>query len=83
MDDTRCKILLIEDDRLDQMAFERFLKDEKQRAIPVHLNFEDIGVDFDVRMSGCGYKQTSSRPKSTSAPPPTSDIPRPTLDFRV
>ena len=29
MDDTRCKILLIEDDRLDQMAFERFLKDEK------------------------------------------------------
>ncbi len=29
MDDTRYKILLIEDDRLDQMAFERFLKDEK------------------------------------------------------
>jgi len=29
MDDTRCKILLIEDDRLDQMAFERFLKDEE------------------------------------------------------
>ncbi|MBC8471550.1 MAG: PAS domain S-box protein [Planctomycetes bacterium] len=29
MDDTRYKILLIEDDRFDQMAFERFLKDEK------------------------------------------------------
>ncbi len=29
MDDTRCKILLIEDDWLDQMAFERFLTDEK------------------------------------------------------
>ncbi len=29
MDDTRCKILLIEDDRIDQMAFERFLADEK------------------------------------------------------
>ena len=29
MDDTRYKILLIEDDRLDQMAFERFLKDKK------------------------------------------------------
>ena len=29
MDNTRCKILLIEDDKLDQMAFERFLKDEK------------------------------------------------------
>lgn len=29
MDDTRCKILLIEDDRLDQMAFVQFLKEEK------------------------------------------------------
>jgi len=29
MDDTRYKILLIEDDKLDQMVFERFLKDEK------------------------------------------------------
>ncbi len=29
MDDTRNKILLIEDDKLDQMAFERFVKDEK------------------------------------------------------
>ena len=29
MDNTRCKILLIEDDKLAQMAFERFLKDEK------------------------------------------------------
>jgi len=29
MEDTRNKILLIEDDKLDQMAFERFVKDEK------------------------------------------------------
>ena len=29
MDDTRRKILLIEDDRLDRMAFERFLKEQK------------------------------------------------------
>jgi PAS domain S-box-containing protein len=29
MDETRFNILLIEDDKLDQMAFERFLKDEK------------------------------------------------------
>ena len=29
MEDTRYKILLIEDDKLDQMAFERFVKDEK------------------------------------------------------
>ena len=29
MEDTRKKILLIEDDKLDQMAFERFVKDEK------------------------------------------------------
>jgi PAS domain S-box-containing protein len=29
MDSTRFKILLIEDDRVDQMAFEQFLKDEK------------------------------------------------------
>lgn len=29
MEDTRYKILLIEDNKLDQMAFERFLKDEK------------------------------------------------------
>jgi len=28
MDDTRCKILLIEDDKLDQMAFKRLVKDE-------------------------------------------------------
>ncbi len=34
-------------------------------------------------MSGCGYKQTSSRPKLRSALPPTPDIPRLTLDFRV
>ena len=29
MEDTKKKILLIEDDKLDQMAFERFVKDEK------------------------------------------------------
>jgi PAS domain S-box-containing protein len=29
MDDTRCKILFIEDNKLDRMAFERFLKNEK------------------------------------------------------
>ncbi len=29
MDNKSCKILLIEDDKLDQMAFERFLKSEK------------------------------------------------------
>jgi len=29
MEDTRNKILLIEDNKLDQMAFERFVKDKK------------------------------------------------------
>ena len=34
------------------------------------------------RESGCGYKETSSSPKSTSALPPKADILRLTLDFR-
>ena len=29
MENTRCKILMVEDDKLDQKAFERLVKDEK------------------------------------------------------
>ena len=29
MEDTNCKILLIEDNKLDRMAFERFVENEK------------------------------------------------------
>ena len=35
------------------------------------------------RMSGYGYKQTSSRPKSTSALPPIADILVAVTDFRL
>ena len=33
-------------------------------------------------MSACGYKRTSSRPKSTSALPPKADVSVASVDFR-
>ncbi len=43
---------------------------------------EDFGIPTLVRMTGCGYKETCSRPKSTSALPPKADIPVAVTDFR-
>jgi len=59
MDNARFKILLIEDDKLDQMAFEKYLKDEKllydctvassvsqARSILANTNFDAIVSDY-------------------------------------
>ena len=48
----------------------------------VALISEDIGVETRAQMTGYGYKQTSSRPKSTSALPPKADILVAVTDFR-
>ena len=47
------------------------------------LRFGGLAVAGAERLeSACGYKQTSSRPKSMSALPPKADIPVAVTDFR-
>jgi len=46
MENTRCKILMVEDDKLDQKAFERLVKDEKLPGfgLKVEMDEETVSV---------------------------------------